>query len=408
MPISYQEQAELTCPSCGADFATAIWLILDAQEQPAVVDELRRGTLNMVTCPHCGSNGPAGAPLLFHDAQARRVIFAGSPDTAEYEVREQARDLHAILVGSIPEELRRPYLADVDIAQDVAGVAHLLQRMERRHRVPPSPIVATPPQSVSVETPRQGISTEAVEDPPLLVAVQKLMEASSPEDLEQVLAVYPVLRDPTTNSILAQLADVAIEQRAYAIADSLHQARHLLVQMHAVTTPGEPAPPAEITPSALPELALQALMQAQSSAELLDAVDVHPLLLHPEVDALLVGWIDQALDEGNDRLASALEERREALAELRIARAAEATEAVATISADEPTVEEAIEALLIADGEEALADAIDRYPVLLEEVVAKALWQFASEARSSGDEEMARYAIECRELLRRIREGLEK
>ncbi len=51
---------------------------------------------------------------------------------------------------------------------------------------------------------------------------------------------------------------------------------------------------------------------------------------------------------------------------------------------------------------------IDRYPVLLEEVAAQALWQLASEARAGGDEEMARYAIECREMLRRVREGLEE
>ncbi|MBX0328958.1 CpXC domain-containing protein, partial [Oscillochloris sp. ZM17-4] len=136
MAISYQEQAELTCPSCGADFTAAIWLILDAQEQPAAVDDLRRGALNIVICPHCDSSGPAGAPLLFHDAQARRVIFAGAPGAAEHEVRDQARDLHAILVGAIPEDQRRPYLADVDIAQDVEGVAHMLRRMDRRRGAP--------------------------------------------------------------------------------------------------------------------------------------------------------------------------------------------------------------------------------------------------------------------------------
>ncbi|MEI7771557.1 MAG: CpXC domain-containing protein, partial [Chloroflexales bacterium] len=137
MPISYQEQAELTCPSCGAGFTSAVWLILDAQEQPGALDELRRGALNSVTCPHCGSSGPAGAPLLFHDAQARRVIFAGAPGAAEHEVRDQARNLHALLVGAIPEEQRRPYLADVDIAQDVDGVARLLRRMERRRGAAP-------------------------------------------------------------------------------------------------------------------------------------------------------------------------------------------------------------------------------------------------------------------------------
>ncbi|NNJ13249.1 hypothetical protein EKD04_023265 [Chloroflexales bacterium ZM16-3] len=395
MAISYQEQADLTCPSCGADFTAAIWLILDAQEQPAAVDDLRRGVLNMVSCPHCTSSGPAGAPLLFHDAQARRVIFAGSPGAAEHAVRDQARDLHAILVGSIPEEQRRPYLADVDIAQDVEGVAHLLRRMDRRRSAAPAP---TPTPDSRLPTPEPA--------PPLLLAVQELLEAGSPEDLDRVLAQHPLLLAPATDLTLAQLADVAVEQRAYAIAESLQQARRLLAQMGGTLTDLS-APDAEVPTHTLSDQALQAFMQAQSGAELLDAVRAHPLLLHPEVDGLLAERIDQALDEGHDRLASALEERREALAELRVARAVEVVAAPDDQpNPQEPTLEEAIEALLIADGEEAMVEVIDLYPVLLEEVATQALWQFASEARVGGDEELARYAIECREMLRRVREEL--
>lgn len=385
MPISHQEQAELICPSCGADFSAAIWLILDAQEQPAELEQLRSGTLNSVTCPHCGSSGPAGAPLLFHDAQARRVIFAGAPGAAEHEVRDQARDLHAILVGSIPEEQRRPYLADVDVAQDIDGVAHMLRRIERRRGAPAPTRDSQPP------TP---------EEPPLLLAVQELLAAGSPEELERVLADHPLLLAPATDLTLAQLADVAVEQRAYDIADSLQQARHLLAQMGAAVEPE--APPAAAIPPGPPdtaEPAIQALMQAQSTPELLDAVGVYPLLLRPEIDELLAEQIDQALDAGHDRLAGELEDRREALAGLRATRAAP--------DADEPTIEEAIEALLIAEGEEAMAATIDRYPLLLEDVAAQALWQFASEARAGGDEELARYAIECREMLRRVRDELD-
>jgi hypothetical protein len=394
MSISYQEQAELTCPSCGVGFAAAIWLILDAQEQPAAVDQLRQGALNLVTCPHCGNSGPAGTPLLFHDAQARRVIFAGAPGAAEHEVRDRARDLHALLVGSIPEEQRRPYLADVDIAQDLAGVAHMLQRMERRRAGAPPP---------AVETPRRGVST-GDETPPLLLAVQALLLADSPADLDRALAEHPLLLAPTTNLALAQLADVAVEQRAHEIAESLQQARRRLAQ---IGSAGSLSPATEPAPD-LPEQALAALMRAQSADELMEAVGLHPLLLRPEVDTLLAEQIDQALDEGHDRLASAIEERREALAELRTARAAEAAATDTPPDPTEPTVEEAIEALLVADGEEAIAEALDRYPLLLDDVAAQALWQFASEARASGDEELARYAIECRDMLRRIREGLEQ
>jgi hypothetical protein len=304
-------------------------------------------------------------------------------------------------VGAIPEEQRRPYLTDVDIAQDVDGVAHMLRRMDRRRGAAPAPPAPAPSP--------QPPAPAAEPLPPLLVAVQELLEAGSPEDLDRVLAAHPALLAPATDLTLAQLADAAVEQRAYDIAESLQQARRLLRGMAAAAEPDAPAPHAEAVISALPDPALQALMQVQSGADLLAAAEAHPLLLRPEVDTLLAEQIDHALDEGHDRQASALEERREALAELRVARAAEAEAAVVSAAPDAgaASLEEAIEALLIADGEDAMTEVIDRYPLLLDDVAAQALWQFAAEARASGDEEMARYAIECRELLRRVSEGLE-
>jgi hypothetical protein len=131
---------------------------------------------------------------------------------------------------------------------------------------------------------------------------------------------------------------------------------------------------------------------------------MHPALLRPAADAELAERVNLALDEGNERLARAIEERREALAELRAATARPAPSA--TPAVDEPTLDEAIEALLVAEGEDALAEVIDQYPVLLDDVAAQALWQFAAEARASGDEELARYAVECRAMLQRVRDEL--
>lgn len=402
MPIAYQEQAQLTCPTCGADFEAPVWLILDAQEQPGAVDELLRDELNLVRCPTCGATGPAGAPLLFHDALARRVIFAPAPGAVEHEWREQARELHAVLVGSIPEEQRRPYLADVDIAQDLAGVAHLLRRAAARRGGPG----ARGPQAGGAGAPPPVAAEGDAQAPPLLVAVEALLSANTPAELDEILAAHPVLLEPATDQTLAQLADVAVEQRAYEIADSLREARALLARVGGVATGAPLAPaeaPAEIMLTALPEAALHDLLRAQSAAELEGVAAAHPLLLRPEVDRLLAERVEHAIDDGHERLAHALEERREALVELRAALAGAAP-------LDEPapvaSFDEAIEALLLAEGEAALSEVIDRYPVLLEDVAAQALWQFAAEARASGDEELARYAVECREMLRRVREGL--
>ncbi len=375
MPISYREQAQLTCPHCGADFEAEVWLIVDAAEEPEAAAALRREELNLVECPHCGKQGPAGAPLLYHDAQARRVMFAPAPGSSDYEIREQARDLHALLVGSIEPEQRRPYLADVDIAQDMSGLALLLRRLDaRRSPQPPSAPHPPPPAERS----------------PLMTAIEALLAADSDTELEQVLAQHPELLDSAALATLNQLAEVAVAQGERAIAQSLRQARDILLRMshHETVERLTTIPPA----------ALQELLNAHSDTELEQVVARHPLLLRPEVDQLLAEEIEAALAADAERLAQMLETRRVMLAALRSAPAAEA----------ETDLEAAIEALLVAEDEETIAQVLDDYPVLLSETAEHALWEFAAEAKAGGDEELARHAIACRELLRRVRTGLEE
>ncbi|MGQ9481676.1 CpXC domain-containing protein [Chloroflexus sp.] len=369
MPISYREQAQLTCPHCGGDFDAEVWLIVDADEEPEAAAALRREELNLVECPHCGARGPAGAPLLYHDARARRVIFTPAPGSNDHEIRDQARDLHALLVGSIDQEQRRPYLTDVDITQDMSGLALLLRRLDaRRASPPPSPPPPTPP--------------------PLLAAVEALLAADSDAELERVLAQHPKLLEPSALATLTQLAEVAVAQGEHEIAQGLRNARELLARM-------QPHPvPEQLT--AIPPAALQELLNAHSDAELEQVIARHPLLLRPEIDQLLEGEIETALVSGADRLAQLLASRREMLVAFRTA---------PTPDAD---LEEAIETLLLADDEETIAQVLDQYPLLLSEAAEQALWEFAAEARAGGEEELARHAIACREMLRRVRAGLEE
>lgn len=378
MPISYREQAPLTCPHCGNDFSAEIWLIIDADEEPEAAAALRREEVNIVACPHCGARGPAGAPLLYHDAQARRVLFAPAPGAADHEIREQARELHALLVGSIDIEQRRPYLADVDIAQDMSGLAHLLRRLDARRRAPASP--PSPPPAPP--------ATPSDEPPPLLAAVEALLAADTAADLEQALAKHPELLEPATIATLTQLAEVAAAQGEAEIAQGLRNARDLLAKM------SRRAEPDRLT--AIPPDALQALLSAHSDAELEQVVARYPLLLRPEIDQLLAAEIETALASDAGRMAQLLEARRSMLAAFRAAPAPAAD------------LETAIEALLVADDEDAIAQVIDQYPLLLSATAEQALWEFAAEARAGGDEELARHAIACRELLRRVRAGLDE
>ena len=132
MPISQTEQIHLACPACGAGFEADVWTLVDAAERPDLSQALRDDALDVVACPSCGHRMAAGAPLLFHEPAGRRVYFAVPPGADEHAWRERAQQLLYALVAAIPEEQRLPYLGDVQVEHEVAGVRRALLRRERR------------------------------------------------------------------------------------------------------------------------------------------------------------------------------------------------------------------------------------------------------------------------------------
>lgn len=419
MAISYSENATLTCPSCGQQFAAEVWMLVDAEEQPELAHALREGTLNVVTCPHCGHRGPAGAPLLFHDPANRRVYFAAPPGAAEHELREQVQSLLYLLIGSLPMEARHPYLGDVQVEQDVAGVRRAVLRQQGARRRPrgegpvealrASPGPAAPARSAGDHVgAARPPDVPSADSSPVLTAIQALIAANNAAEFEAVVDEHPVLLTAAADATIAQLSAVAFDQGQRAVAEALQEARTLLAELrasredtHKTTEPGAreaaaPAPPP--SPSPVPQLsaaAYQALLRVSSPDELLEAVRDHPTLLEPWADADLATRVEAALDAGNERLARGIEERREILAELR-----------AEFTGQAPLLQ-AVQALLQADEEDELAQVLMEYPILLTDAAQDALFKLAAGARAQGDEQLAHYAIECRAMLRKVREGLE-
>jgi hypothetical protein len=411
MPVSYSENTTLTCPACGRDFAAAVWMLVDAVERPDLADALREGTLNVVACPHCDYSGPADAPLLFHDPANRRVYFAAPANGAEHEWREQAQSLLYLLVGSLPEEERRSYLGDVQVEQEVEGVRRaILRRPGARRR-----LVSAPAPSAAPSLAAHGAEHHIVEAPPIeptvdpspiLDAVRVLLAADSPEQFATIVDEHPVLLSAAADTTLAQLAEVAYAQGEREVAAALGEARAELGRMRARSedhetsdTRQEPGDVrslvAGLQSRSLSDAAYQTLMEVVSAEELRAAVRDHPALLDAWAHAELAERVEAALDAGDERLATAIEERREALAALREELSGQAA------------LPQALKALLQADGEDELAAALTEHPILLTDAAQNALLQLASEARQRGDDQLAEYAVECRAMLRKVREGLE-
>jgi hypothetical protein len=411
MPISYSELAQLTCPACGKDFEADVWALVDAAERPDLAEALRDDTLDQVVCPHCGHAGSSGAPLLFHDPERRRVYFAAPADVPEHAWHERAQELLYLLVGSLPEAACLPYLGDVQVEQEVAGVR---RAWLRRSRGPaPQPRAAAAPEPATYHAP----SVEAEPDPEVGVtpaeppsemvdAVQNLLAADTPAEFEQVVQRYPVLLTEAAHMMIMRLADEAFAQGQREIGEALRAVRGSLLGIQlAAPADAEVAPVvvavaehlhahAAPTPSALSDAAYQALMQATTTDALQQAVRDYPILLEPWVDRELATRAENMLSENNERVAVEIEERREALLDLRAALSGEAA------------MLKAIETLLAADNEDDLAQAISDYPILLTDAAQRALTVLEADARARGDAAMAEYAVECRTLLQNVRAQL--
>ncbi|MBK9710519.1 MAG: hypothetical protein IPO81_04155 [Kouleothrix sp.] len=417
MPISYSERARLTCPACLAPFDADVWILVEAAERPDLAQALRDGALNTVACPHCGHEGPAGAPLLFHDASSRRVYFAVPADVEEHAWRERAQSLLYLLVGSIPEEERRPYLGDVQVEHEVDGVRRAILRRER-HRRPAEPkgAIQPEPEPVRREAPASPAPAAAPDDQTtLLEAVRALVSADSAAQFEAIVAMHPQLLTDEGDSIVHQLAELAYNEGQRDVAAALREVRATLAQLRAgrpvpgdrQPAPGDPAAASAAAPApesvepptqdaSLSDAAYQALLHAASPDDLAAAARDYPALLEEWADAELAARADAALDEGNERLARVVEMHRETLAELR-----------ARVGGQDMLLQ-AVRALLEADGEDAIADVIAENPILLTDAAQDALFGLAAGARAQGDQDLAEYAISCRAMLRTVRAGLDE
>ncbi|MCS6938727.1 MAG: CpXC domain-containing protein [Roseiflexaceae bacterium] len=407
MSISYAELASLTCPVCRTPFEAEIWTILDARERPDLADMLLSGALNVVTCPQCGHQADAGGPLLVHDPDGRRVYFAAPADAPEHVWRERAQELLYVLVGSLPEEARLPYLSDVQVEVEASGVRRAMLRRGRRFVQRPSDDPESPRNVHTSPAPVE--QPDALSVPGALVAaIEELLTADTPAEAAAVVERHPALTTLDADAVIEQLIRAARAHGEHDIAHALTEARVLLNDLRAGIAPGEQrevsstsSPSTLSFPGAegsrLADQVYQAFLRAESPRALREAVANYPALLEPWADDELAARVDAALEEGNEHLAQAIELRRDALARLR----ADMTGGAG--------LHEAIDALLRAGHDaDALAMVVDEYPALLTDAAQTALFELAAGARARGDHALAEYAVECRALLRRVREGLQE
>ena len=338
------------------------------------------------------------------------------PDVREHIWRERAQELLYMLVSTLPEDQRRPYLGDVQVEQELDGVRRALLRNDRR-RGGRGPGTGEREQEASVSTaPAPTTQPPLPSSDALIEAVRALLAADNDAEFTAIVAANPALLGDDADAVVRELADLAYADGERDVAAALRELRVVLGRLRSGDDHPAPAvgrPPAAderphthtISPqrseatdpgSQLSDPAYQALLHIDSPDALLTATRDYPALLEAWADADLAARIEAALEEGNERLAGEIEVRREDLVELR-----------AQLSARD-ALAQAIQALLAADGEDAVANTLSAYPILLTDIAQEALSALANDALARGDQGPATQASACQTLLRTVRAGLEE
>jgi hypothetical protein len=379
MPISYAEPVSLTCPRCQTPFINDTFIIVDGVERPDLVGRILDETLHDATCPRCQQLGRVPAPLLYHDGRKARVLLGVPPGMAEAEWREVGQTLLWTLIGVLPEQARLPYLGDVQAEAGLAGVAQIIR---------------------DEQLAGSGGDEPGEDLPPIVTAIQALLDAKGAAELQQALAQHPILNEPQAVTIMQELAAEAIKHGQIEAANAFARAAELLDQVkqmraHAPVVTIDPAASERLAPEALEELAF-ALLRSTTGQDLARTVDEHPALLEDWIDDALAAYGEQARREHKTRIADGLDERRAALREMR------------RQYREQQPVLDAIQAYLQAETGDAIEAIVLENELLTSDAADQALARLAESVRADGDADFAAFVEERRRFLQQVRAALDE
>jgi hypothetical protein len=298
----------------------------------------------------------------------------------EDEWREAGQGLLWTLIGALPESRRDPYLGELQAESGLEGLALVLRA--------------------------EGLDAPIMEErddtmPPIVTAIQALLSAHGPAELQQVLHRHAILLDAQAVMILRELANEAFKQGEDEAGTGFSRAADILNEVRATTPYTVPRAPAENPAShagtqqvpaddPLDTMAF-AVLRSVTGEMLAETVEQYPELLDPGSDAALAGWAERARAQGKPRIADGMDDRR---ASLRLIR--EQYES-------ERPVFDAIQALLQAETAEELEMAMVEHDALFTDSADQMLQRLADAA----DPELADLVRERQVLLRRVRAALE-
>jgi CHAT domain-containing protein/tetratricopeptide (TPR) repeat protein len=153
--------------------------------------------------------------------------------------------------------------------------------------------------------------------------------------------------------------------------------------------------------------AVQALLEADSPAQVIAAAQAHPGLLSDEADAMIRQGIENARQQGDEGMARHIEQRYATLRDLRQQTRAQSVTPEQVTESDAAQASPLLQTLQAFISARTWADSmrvVQAHPALLEDEAETLLNNLIADAQDRGDDNAVEVFTEHRELLRRCRE----
>lgn len=105
-------RTRINCPNCRQPIVADIDQLFDVNVDPTAKQKLLSGSFNLIQCPHCGYQGQAATPIVYHDPE-KELLLTYIPPEINLPRDEQERVIGSLInrvIENLPQEKRKGYL----------------------------------------------------------------------------------------------------------------------------------------------------------------------------------------------------------------------------------------------------------------------------------------------------------
>ncbi|HZD11245.1 MAG TPA: CpXC domain-containing protein [Candidatus Binatia bacterium] len=142
---------QINCPRCQTPFNAEIHQVVDVERNPQLKYELLNGTLNLFTCPNCGTTGQLATPILYHDPE-HEIFMVHIPMEMNLPHQEQQKLIGKLVqeaMNQIPPEQRRGYMLQ---PQEILSYQTFMEKILETEGITPDMIARQREQAKLLQT----------------------------------------------------------------------------------------------------------------------------------------------------------------------------------------------------------------------------------------------------------------